>query len=208
MKGETPVNLRLKSCVFIGSHPRLKSLRTHSKPHRDPVDSRECLVCIVVVGVKSNDFWLNPLTQEGSGCNFPYLLLSLRLMDAERVKEFWAEDARESLRVAWHLYEKEDYSYALFFGHLAIEKMLKAIYVRRKGEQAPYIHNLLRLAEYASLPITDDRRNWFIKVTSFNLEARYPDERRTFRKTCTPAFTETQLRQIDEVFQWLASMLQ
>ena len=129
-------------------------------------------------------------------------------MDVERVKEFWLEEAREALRVAWHLYEKEDYSYALFFGHLAIEKMLKAIYVLRKCEQAPYVHNLLRLAEHANLPMSEDRKNWFIRVAGFNLEARYPDERRTFRKKCTSAFTESQLREIDEVFQWLASMLQ
>lgn len=129
-------------------------------------------------------------------------------MDAQKVKEFWAEEARESLRVAWHLYEKEDYSYALFFGHLAIEKLLKAIYVLRKNEQAPYIHNLLRLAEHASIPMTEDRKDWFIRVTGFNLESRYPDDRRSFRKRCTPEFTEKELRQINEVFEWLASMLQ
>ena len=99
-------------------------------------------------------------------------------MDAEKAKEFWAEEARESLRVAWHLFEKEDYSYALFFGHLAIEKILKALYVLRKSEQAPYIHNLLRLAEHANIPITEERKEWLIRVTGFNLEARYPDERR------------------------------
>ena len=151
---------------------------------------------------------LLPACLKDCSCNFPYLLLSCISMDVERVKEFWLDEARESLRVAWHLYEKEDHSYALFFGHLAIEKMLKALYVLRKREQAPYIHNLLRLAEHANLTLTDDRKNWLIRVTGFNLEARYPDEKRTFRKTCTPSYTEGQLREIDEVFEWLASMLQ
>lgn len=129
-------------------------------------------------------------------------------MDADRVKKFWVEEARESLRVARHLYEKEDYSYALFFGHLAIEKMLKAIYVARKREQAPYIHNLLRLAEHADLPLRDDQKDLLIRITGFNLESRYPDETRSFRKKCTPAFTEKSLLEIDEVFKWLESMLQ
>ncbi len=35
--------------------------------------------------------------------------------------DFWVEEALEALQVAEHLHEKGDYSYALFFGHLAIK---------------------------------------------------------------------------------------
>ena len=55
----------------------------------------------------------------------------------KRAITYWQEEAKEALQVADHLYEKQDYSYALFFGHLAIEKMLKALYVARRNEQAP-----------------------------------------------------------------------
>ena len=58
-------------------------------------------------------------------------------MELDRTKTFWLEEAEEAKRVAEHLFEKKDYSYALFFGHLAIEKLLKALYVSRKAEQAP-----------------------------------------------------------------------
>jgi HEPN domain-containing protein len=129
-------------------------------------------------------------------------------MDAQKVREYWQEEANEALRVAQHLYEKEDYSYALFFGHLAVEKLLKANYVLRKGEQAPHLHNLLRLAETGGLSLSPERSEQFIRITGFNLEARYPDEKRSFRLKCTPAFTENQLREIQEICQWLTSMLQ
>jgi HEPN domain-containing protein len=43
------------------------------------------------------------------------------------VRDFWLVEANEALQVADHLVEKGDYSYALFFGHLAIEKLLKAL---------------------------------------------------------------------------------
>jgi len=46
-------------------------------------------------------------------------------IDIEKVKWYWLTEARESLQVAVHLFEKEDYSYALFFGHLAIENSSK-----------------------------------------------------------------------------------
>jgi hypothetical protein len=38
--------------------------------------------------------------------------------DAKSVADYWLTEAEESLRVAEHLVEKADYSYALFFGHL------------------------------------------------------------------------------------------
>jgi len=129
-------------------------------------------------------------------------------MDVDKVKEFWVEEAYEALLVARHLYEKGDNSYALFFGHLAVEKALKAIYVLRKREQAPYVHNLLRLAEIVDLSFSEERREQLIRITGFNLETRYPDEKRSFSKKCTPACTEDQLREIEEVFQWLMSRLQ
>lgn len=129
-------------------------------------------------------------------------------MDTQKVKDFWVEEAEESLKVAEHLFEKQDFSYALFFGHLAIEKLLKAIYVIKQGEQAPYIHNLTRLAEIIEITLTETQREQLIKITAFNLESRYPDEKRSFRKKCTMDFTRLELQQIREMFTWLKSMLQ
>ena len=129
-------------------------------------------------------------------------------MELDRTKTFWLEEAEEAKRVAEHLFEKKDYSYALFFGHLAIEKLLKALYVWRKAEQAPYIHNLLRLAESIELSLTDEQRDDLIRITAFNLESRYPDEKRSFRNKCTRSYTKKELTKIDEVFAWLISMLE
>ena len=85
--------------------------------------------------------------------------------------------------------------------------MLKAVYVVKKGEQAPYIHNLKRLAEMTDVPLTEERRDQLIKLTAFNLESRYPDEKRSFRKKSNEAFTRKELDQIEEIFKWLKSML-
>ena len=45
--------------------------------------------------------------------------------DVEQVKTYWLTEAQEAIEVADHLVEKGDYSYSLFFGHLAIEKLLE-----------------------------------------------------------------------------------
>ena len=44
-------------------------------------------------------------------------------MDIKAIESFWITEAKEALQVADHLVEKGDNSYALFFGHLAIEKL-------------------------------------------------------------------------------------
>lgn len=129
-------------------------------------------------------------------------------MDSDKIKQFWLEEAEEASQVALHLFEKGDYSYALFFGHLAVEKLIKAVYALRKKEHAPYIHNLKRLAELAEIQLTAEQSNRLLEITTFNLEARYPDEKRTFRKKCTEDFTGSKLTEIGEVIIWLKSMLQ
>jgi HEPN domain-containing protein len=116
-------------------------------------------------------------------------------------------EAEEALEVADHLVAKTDYSYALFFGHLAVEKALKAQYVLRREQHAPPLHNLLRLARAAELEVDEPTADKLTTVTAFNLEARYPDFKRTFRQICTPEYTAEQMTIIKELMQWLRSQL-
>ncbi len=120
----------------------------------------------------------------------------------ERVK-YWLDSANDDWKVANHLFEKEDYSYSLFFGHLATEKILKAIYVDRVDDNPPYTHRLVHLAEKARLDLSEKQLELLETVTDFNLEARYPDEKFSFKKRCTRDFTESQLKKIEEIKEWL-----
>jgi len=128
--------------------------------------------------------------------------------DVGLVTTYWLTEAEEALRVADHLVDKADYSYALFFGHLAIEKMLKALYVARLHEHAPPIHNLLRLAKAAQLKPDEARAEALLTITAFNIEARYPDVKRAFRQKCTADYTGRQMTLVKELFAWLRSQMQ
>lgn len=128
-------------------------------------------------------------------------------MTPEEIRDYWIVEADEARQVAQHLFDKKDYSYSLFFGHLAVEKLLKAIYTVRKKEQAPRIHNLGRLAEEAGITLDSEQQDKLIRITAFNLETRYPDYKRGFRKKCTRDFTTHELAKIDKVLQWLRSII-
>ena len=129
-------------------------------------------------------------------------------MDKEKKVAYWTKSAENDWIVAGHLFEKGDYPYALFFGHLTIEKLLKAIFVRKFDEVPPYTHRLTYLAEKAGLDISPERMETLEIITDFNLEARYPDEKFSFHRKCTKDFTEKNLKKIEEIKEWLLQLIQ
>jgi len=129
-------------------------------------------------------------------------------LDVEKVVRYWLGTAAEDWQVAQHLFESGDYTYSLFFGHLYLEKVLKAIVVQRTKSHAPFTHNLLRLAEKSELPLTEEQKDFLDQVTTYNLEARYPDEKLAFKKRCTRDFCESELKRIREMGQWIKDQIQ
>jgi HEPN domain-containing protein len=99
--------------------------------------------------------------------------------------------------------EIRQYSWALFVGHLCVEKLLKAIYIDREKKEAPYIHNLQRLAEYAGLDVDERRMEMLATLTTFNLRAMYLDYKLRFHIRCTAEYTEKWIENIKELREWL-----
>ena len=105
------------------------------------------------------------------------------LMDKKLQVAYWLESAEDDWKVAGHLFEKGDYTYALFFGHLTVEKILKAVYVDRRNAVPPFTHRLVRIAEEMAFELTEAQLERLEIITDFNLEARYPDEGFSFKKS-------------------------
>jgi HEPN domain-containing protein len=124
-------------------------------------------------------------------------------LNKEQRVQYWLESAKDDWRVAKHLFEKGDYPHSLFFGHLTIEKILKSIYVNKLNESPPHTHRLVHLVEKIALELTEEQLELFETITDFNMEARYPDEKFSFKKRCTKDFAEKYLRKIEEIRRWL-----
>ncbi len=65
----------------------------------------------------------------------------------EKLIEYWLKSSDEDFETMIAMYETKRNSWALFVGHLLIEKLLKALFVKTNFDYPPMIHNLLRLAE-------------------------------------------------------------
>ena len=72
------------------------------------------------------------------------------------------------------MFEKGDYTYALFFGHLAIEKILKAIFTEKNNKTPPFSHNLVYLSEKADLELNDENLELLEEISDFNLDSCIP----------------------------------
>ncbi len=72
----------------------------------------------------------------------------------ERGIEYWLTSAQHDLEAAEALYEKGKYDWCLFLGHLVIEKVLKAFYVRDNHELPPKSHKLDLIAAKTRLKIS------------------------------------------------------
>ncbi|HIE05594.1 MAG TPA: HEPN domain-containing protein [bacterium (Candidatus Stahlbacteria)] len=105
------------------------------------------------------------------------------------------------------LFEKRHYPYALYLGHLALEKILKSYYVKKIDKAAPYSHNLLYLAERCKLLLSENHKDLLEVVTRFNIEARYPDVKFRFYRTCTKKFTQKYIVEIKEFYKWLRKQI-
>ena len=120
-------------------------------------------------------------------------------MKREEEIKYWSGLAKYDFGVAQSLLKSKKYVYALFFGHLVVEKMLKALFVRVNGATPPPTHNLLRLAAEARLDLSDDDREFLRGLMEFNIEARYPRDVRKVRRISTKKFTE---RTLGQVMKW------
>lgn len=129
------------------------------------------------------------------------------MLKKDKVK-YWLKAAEHDLEVAHHLFAAGDYSYALFFGHLTLEKVLKALYADKHGDTPPFSHNLVYLAEKIGLEIDNCKLELLEEVSDYNLEARYPDDKFNFFKRCTQSFSASKLKQIEEIKVWLLQKIQ
>ena len=125
-------------------------------------------------------------------------------MTKEEHIKHWLESAEHDLDTSNTLFEAGKYDWALFLGHLVLEKALKAIYVQNNENKIPpKLHNLVRLAEVSSVQLEKEKKIIFDKINDFNIEVRYPEYKNEFYKICTKEFAEEKILQIKELYQWL-----
>lgn len=128
-------------------------------------------------------------------------------MKNEDLIKYWIEASQIDFQAMQNLFNSGDFIWSLFLGHLVIEKLLKALIVYTDNEYVPKIHDLNKLAKAAGLQLDESKKNLFDIITSFNIEARYPDYKREFYNKSDFKFTSGFIEKIKETRLWLLELL-
>jgi HEPN domain-containing protein len=140
-------------------------------------------------------------------------------MDEKSVIEYWAAASARDMetadvnaalsigiiekRRADLLYKNKRYHYSLFFCHLSVEKILKAVIIKMTKKAPPLIHDLVRLAEKGKLSLGAARKNDLAELTTFNIEARYDDYKLSFYKRADKQFCDKYMKKTKRLLKWL-----
>jgi len=127
--------------------------------------------------------------------------------DKDKLIKHRIESSDEDFETMMVLFESKKYLWALFLGHISVEKLLKACYVRKFGKHAPLIHNLYRLAELSEIVLTEEQSDVLDKITTFNINAKYEDYKKEFSTSCTTEFTKDWIEKIKIIRSWIKEML-
>lgn len=105
--------------------------------------------------------------------------------------DYWLRSAAENMKDMRAAMKSKRRTMAMFCGHLALEKMLKALCAVR-GINILREHKLLNLAKTAGLShvLSDEQEDELINISSFNIEARYDDYKLRFHARCAPAYVK------------------
>jgi HEPN domain-containing protein len=128
-------------------------------------------------------------------------------LDIDKIFKHWIETSDEDFNTMLILFRSKSYYWALFIGHITIEKLLKACFVKNNQNHAPFTHNLYRLAELSGLETDEEYAEWLFKITAFNINARYDDYKKEFYTICTEDFAKEWIEKIETLRQWIKQML-
>lgn len=123
-------------------------------------------------------------------------------MGKKEAVKLWLEGAKRDKKMAEDVFGMKHYDWALFFWQLTLEKVLKALMVRR-DKTILLIHDLLKLATKAGVELTETEKDELREITTFNTEARYENEKYAFYKKATREYADVWVKVCGRVYRKL-----
>ncbi len=128
-------------------------------------------------------------------------------INREKIVKHWINTSDGDFQTMINLFDSKDYHWALFMGHLVIEKLLKGKIVKDTNQHAPFSHDLRKLGKLSGLKLDEEKIKWLDTITTFNLNARYDDYKQEFYQKCTKDFTSQWIDNIKTLRQWIKERL-
>ena len=126
---------------------------------------------------------------------------------ADRIA-YWMNAADQNWQEVGAMFTAGTYVPCLFWAHLTIEKLAKALWVQDNvGDTPPFTHNIARLLVDTTLVLTPAQATFTQQLNTFQLEGRYESYTVNLRQQATQAFTQTVLHDATDLRQCLLNQL-
>lgn len=129
------------------------------------------------------------------------------IKNIDSIVQHWRDSSEQNYTTMQNLIKTKEYSWSLFMGHLVVEKLIKALYVKKNHQHPLFKHDLLYLIKKIDIEQPLNFDEWLDEITTFNLNARYDDFKQSFYIRCTPEFTKEWIDKIEILRQWLINQL-
>lgn len=123
-------------------------------------------------------------------------------MTSEEMAKFWQESSDKDVITARDMLSGKHYDWSLFLWHIAVEKALKSK-IASLNKEIPYTHDLRLLAIGAGLTLSLEQTAELNEITTFNIEARYDDYKRSFYRKATPEFASQWSKNCENIILWI-----
>lgn len=120
---------------------------------------------------------------------------------------FWLDAGNYDLKTAEFMQKSGRYVYTAFLCQQAIEKYLKALYIKKTSKEAPRTHNLVYLAGLLELEAKDEQVKLLADLTTYYIEGRYPTYKQRVSKTLGKNKARVILDETKGFMKWLKSSL-
>ena len=116
----------------------------------------------------------------------------------------WLNTSKDDETTMHALFETGRFTHSLFFGHLYIEKIYKALWIKNNsGNTPPYIHNLMKILDGIDTGLTIDDIGFMNKLSEYQLSGRYPDYTYALKQKTTKEFTVYCIEKIKSISECL-----
>ena len=131
-------------------------------------------------------------------------------MDTQEKFKYWLDIAQYDFETAEVMFAAGRWLYVAFMCQQAIEKLCKGLYLLFIDDNIPRIHDINSLMtkfEYKlPVPIDDNKRLLFAKLSAFYLNNRYPEYREHLSKSLSKEDVQDILKNTQEAFIWLLAL--
>ena len=118
---------------------------------------------------------------------------------------YWIELSDYDIKTAEAMLHSERYLYVGFMSHQAIEKILKAYFVKIRSKTPPFSHSLSFLAKQSDIykNFSEEQKIFIDLLEPMNIESRYPTHKEQLLESMTKNRCVEMMENAQELQEWI-----